>query len=74
MTPFPPATGAAGAVMRIAISAMFGVVLNAQLLTALPRVPLPKAAPGVAHAVVHQDQVSAGRFADKTVQLRIGVR
>ena len=47
--------------MLFPVIAVVGVVLQAQLLATLPRVPLPKAASGVARASVHQNTTPAGR-------------
>lgn len=43
------------------VTALLGVILNAQLVTPLPRVPLPKPSPNVARATMHQNTVPAGR-------------
>lgn len=42
------------------VSAVVGVLLNAQLVASLPRIPLPKPAANVSRAMVHQNTVSAG--------------
>lgn len=59
--------------MPIAISAVLGVVLQAQLVAALPRVPLPRPAPGVVRAAVHQNTRSAGRLEGTTYRLALDI-
>jgi len=59
--------------MSITISALITVVMNAQLVAALPRLPLPKPAPGVASATVHQNRVSAGRLSGGTLRVELDV-
>ena len=59
--------------MPVAISAVLGVVLQAQLVAALPRVPLPKPAPGVVRSSVHQNTASAGRLEGRTFRLELDV-
>ena len=59
--------------MILSASALLGVVLQAQLIATLPRTPLPRPAPGVAHAVVHQNTASAGRLTGKTLTLEIDI-
>ena len=59
--------------MIITFTALLGVVVNAQLLVALPRVPLPKPAAGVARAVVHQNRVSAGRWSGAALRVELDV-
>lgn len=57
--------------MPLPISALFGVVLNAQLVAALPRVPLPKPLPTVARAVVHQNLRASGQLRAGTLRLEL---
>ncbi len=59
--------------MSLAISAVFGVVLHAQLVATLPRVPLPKPALGVARSSVHQNTVSSGRLEGTSFRLELEV-
>ncbi len=59
--------------MSVAISAVLGVVLQAQLVAALPRVPLPKPAPGVVRSAVHQNTAPAGRLEGATFRLNLDV-
>lgn len=59
--------------MLLPVSALLGVVLQAQLIATLPRTPLPKPAPGVAHAVVHQNTAPAGRLTGTTLTLDLDI-
>ena len=59
--------------MALAMSAVFGVVLHAQLIAAMPRVPLPKPSAAAARAVVHQNRVSAGRMVGNTLRLDLDI-
>ncbi len=59
--------------MTFAISAVVSVVLHAQLLAALPRVPLPKPSASAVRAVVHQNRVSAGRMTGTTLHLDLDI-
>ena len=59
--------------MALAMSAVFGVMLHAQLIAAMPRVPLPKPSAAAARAVVHQNRVSAGRMVGNTLRLDLDI-
>lgn len=59
--------------MSVAVTALLGVVLNAQLSATLPRVPLPKAAPGVARTVTHSNRTPAGALSGNTLRVSIDV-
>ena len=59
--------------MILTISAVLSVVLNAQLLAALARVPLPQPGAGAARAAVHQNRTSAGRMAGTTLRLDLDI-
>lgn len=59
--------------MGVPVIAVIGIVLNAQLLASLPRIPLPKPAPGVQRASVHQSTVAAGRAVDGKWRLELDV-
>jgi len=59
--------------MSVAVTALLGIALNAQLVATLPRVPLPKASPSAARATVHQNRVAAGRLDGRTLRLAIDV-
>lgn len=55
------------------VTAALGIVLNAQLVASLPRIPLPKPAVGVVKAAVHQNTVSAGRMVDGRWRVELNV-
>lgn len=59
--------------MSVSVTALLGIALNAQLVATMPRVPLPKAAPNVARATVHQNRVAAGQLDGRTLRLSIDV-
>jgi len=59
--------------MGFPVVAVVGVMLQAQLLATLPRIPLPTAAPGVARASVHQNTVPAGRAVGGKWRLELDV-
>jgi|CXWL01.1.fsa_nt_gi FtsP/CotA-like multicopper oxidase with cupredoxin domain len=59
--------------MMFTAPALLAMVLQAQLIATLPRTPLPKPAPGVAHAMVHQNSASAGRLVGKTLTLEVDI-
>ena len=70
---FSPSTHLRGTRMTLTISAVLSVVLNAQLLAALARVPLPKPGAGAARAAVHQNRTPAGRMAGTTLRLDLDI-
>ena len=55
------------------LTALLGVVLNLQVIAPLPRVPLPKPAPSVVKAVVHQNRIASGQLSGRTLRLAIDV-
>ena len=57
----------------IAITALLGIVLNAQLVASLPRIPLPKPAASAQRATVHQNRASAGRLINGTLRVELDV-
>ena len=57
----------------IAVTALLGIVLNAQLVASLPRIPLPKPAASATRAAVHQNRVSAGRLINGTLRVEVDV-
>jgi FtsP/CotA-like multicopper oxidase with cupredoxin domain len=57
----------------ITISALLGVVLNAQLVATLPRVPLPRASATAARAVVHQNRTPAGQQRGTVLRVEMDV-
>ena len=59
--------------MALAISAVLGIVLHAQLIAAMPRVPLPKPSAAAARAMVHQNRVSAGRMVGNTLRVDLEI-
>ncbi|MBC8089854.1 MAG: multicopper oxidase domain-containing protein [Phycisphaerae bacterium] len=59
--------------MILPATALLGIVLNAQLVASLPRVPLPKPAVGVARAAVHQNTVAAGHLVGGKWRLELDV-
>ncbi|MGV3707433.1 MAG: multicopper oxidase domain-containing protein [Gemmatimonas sp.] len=59
--------------MPFVLSAVFGVVLNAQLVATLPRKPLPTPSPVVNRAVVHQNRTSAGRLDGAGLRVEIDI-
>ncbi len=59
--------------MSFTISALLHVVLQAQLVATMPRVPLPTPAPGVARTVVHHNARAAGRLVANTLHLDLDV-
>lgn len=54
-------------------AALLGVVLQAQLVAAPSRIPLPQPTTGVARAAVHENRVPAGRVAGRTLRLALDV-
>lgn len=65
--------GQEGASMMTIATALLSVVLNAQLVASLPRIPLPRPAAGAARAVVHENRVPAGRLTAATLRLDLDV-
>ncbi|MBP9898358.1 MAG: multicopper oxidase domain-containing protein [Gemmatimonadales bacterium] len=59
--------------MLLTAPALIGIALQAQLIATLPRTPLPKPAPGVAHAGVHQNTAAAGRLVGTTLTLAVDI-
>lgn len=59
--------------MLLTAPALIGIALQAQLIATLPRTPLPKPAPGVAHAGVHQNTAPAGRLVGTTLTLAVDI-
>ncbi|MBK7596504.1 MAG: multicopper oxidase domain-containing protein [Gemmatimonadetes bacterium] len=59
--------------MLLSAPALIGIALQAQLIATLPRTPLPKPAPGVAHAGVHQNTAAAGRLVGATLTLEVDI-
>ncbi len=53
--------------------AFLGIVLQAQLIAPLPRIPLPKPAVSAERARVHQNRVASGRLANGTLRLELDV-
>ena len=53
--------------------ALLGIVVQAQIVAPLPRVPLPKPAPNVARAVVHSNRIASGRLVGNTLRLELDV-
>jgi FtsP/CotA-like multicopper oxidase with cupredoxin domain len=60
-------------VVPFVMSAVLGVVLNAQLVATLPRKPLPKPSADVHRAVVHQNRTSAGRLEGTRLRLELDI-
>lgn len=59
--------------MLLTAPALLGVVLQAQLIATLPRVPLPKPAVTAARAEVHQSTTAAGRMVGRTLTLEVDI-
>ncbi len=59
--------------MILTTAAVLGVVLNAQLLATLPRLPLPKPAVGAVRSVANTNRVPAGQLRGGTLYLELDV-
>jgi len=59
--------------MLLSAAALLGIIVNAQLVAAMPRIPLPTPAPGVARAAVHQNLMPAGRITGGTLRLELDI-
>ncbi len=59
--------------MSFTVTALLGIALNAQLVAALPRVPLPKPAATATRAAAHNNRVAAGELNGRTLRLAIDV-
>lgn len=59
--------------MLLSAAALLGLVVNAQLVAAMPRVPLPVPDAGAVKVAVHQNLVPAGRLVGAELRLELDV-